>query len=199
MTSQIRSKQKLSTFGICSHFAAWRPLYSSEWTQFWPKYSQLYKDTIRILTLYLLHLKVKARPHNVTRISKSQRLCDTCFLVKFHQGIRSVCPLGLWSYFQQFIVKVRYRLCKKGQISNVINVNRKVSVRCVLSPGIRWCLLGTSLCSMRHLKHDQKCIWIISTILWYLRLVYSGTKCYISRPFIYHALLLKTGSSWWSL
>ena len=31
----------------------------------------------------------------------------------------------VWSYFQQFIVRVVSRSCQKGQISNFINVNRK--------------------------------------------------------------------------
>ena len=47
VTGQV--KVKISTFGTCSRVGDWRPLASSEWTEFWPNYSQLYTEgTFRV-------------------------------------------------------------------------------------------------------------------------------------------------------
>ena len=130
MTSQVRSKYKISTFGTCSHVGGWRPLASSEWTQFFPSYSQLnIKGTITVLTLcfhYLVHFKIKSRSQKVTRISKPQighatHICWSTLAKDFNYCVHCI----VWNYFQQFLVKVRSRSGQKGQISNYINVSKK--------------------------------------------------------------------------
>ena len=73
------SKQ-ISTLGKCSHVGSWPPLHSSEWTNFWPNHSQLHTEgTITVLTLYLVHLKAKARSQNVMSILKSQ-ICHATYV-----------------------------------------------------------------------------------------------------------------------
>ena len=99
MTPQLRSKyKKISTFGTCSQVGGWRPLDSSEWTQFWPNYSQLHADVLPyllyLLTLYLVHLKVQVRSQKVTRILESLTGHETVTHVSWstlvHELIRCV-------------------------------------------------------------------------------------------------------------
>ena len=48
---------------------------------------------------------------------------------------------------------------KKGQIYNLINVHKKVCIRCSLSSGNRWCLLfcytTSETCSNMHLNYKH--------------------------------------------
>ena len=54
-----------------------------------------FEGTIRVLILYLVHLKVKARSQKGhEKFEVTNRSCDTCFLVNFGQGIRLLCPMG---------------------------------------------------------------------------------------------------------
>ena len=127
MTSQVSSTWKISTFAACSHIGGWRLLDSSEWTQVWPSYSQLHTEgTIRVLTLYLVYLKVKARSQEVTIILKSQIGNAThVSWSTLTREINNCVHWVVWNNFQQFIVKVRSRSGQKGHMFNFINVNKK--------------------------------------------------------------------------
>ena len=102
-------KLKKSTFGTCSHVVGWWPLASSELTQFRSSYSQLHTEgTTRVLTLYLVHFKVKARSQNVTIIFKSQIDHATHVSWSFLTTEFDLCVHWVvGSYFKLLIVKVR--------------------------------------------------------------------------------------------
>ena len=78
--------------------------------------------------------------------------CDVCSMVNFGRESRLMCPLGHVKQFSAvYIHELRSTSGHKrrqGQISNFINVNTKVSIRCSLSSEIRWYPFLWDVCNM---------------------------------------------------
>ena len=73
------------------------------------------------MTLYVVHLKVKARSQKVMTTLKSQTHVPWSTLTK---EIDNSVYWAMWSNFQQFKVEGQARSSQKGQISNSTNVNK---------------------------------------------------------------------------
>ena len=87
--------------------------------------------------IHTCHLRIeqeKVLNHKNSLMSVSRNMRKEARFDKDKNSITVSTVHGVvWGYFQQLVVKVRSRSGKKGQISNVINVNKNRYISCSLS------------------------------------------------------------------